>query len=451
MAKSKSNGWRQRDRKVLWHPFTQHQAWEEEDFPVIESAEGVYLVDMDGNRFLDGVSSLWCNIHGHRKKQIDQAIQKQLEKVAHTTFLGLSHPVAIELAENLVKIAPEGLSRVFYSDNGSTAVEVALKMAFQYWQQVGLPQKVKFITCAEGYHGDTLGAVGVSGIDAFHQRFKQLLFQTIRVPTTYAYRCEKSTLLEECGKHCIEEIEGILKTHGHEVAALVIEPLMQGAGGMILQPPGYLTSLRFLCDKYNVLLIADEVMTGFGRTGKMFACEHEGITPDLMAVSKGLSGGYLPLAATLSTEKIYEAFLGDFSDHKTFSHGHTFTANPLACAAALASLKAMQREKVIDKLKTKVHWFGNALQEFYKIPQVGDIRIIGLAAGIELVQDPETKEPYPAELRMGNRVALEARSRGAIIRPLGDVVVLMPPLGIPMNDFKKLVQIVMESIESVVR
>ncbi len=451
MAKSKSEGWRERDRKVLWHPFTQQQAWEEEDFPVIESAEGVYLVDIEGNRYIDGVSSLWCNVHGHGKKQIDDAIRAQLEKMAHSTFLGLSHPSAIELAEMLFAVSPGGLDRVFFSDDGSTAVEVALKMAFQYWQELGLHQKVKFITCTGGYHGDTLGAVGVSGIDQFHRRFKQLLFQTIRAPTTYAYRCEKTPLLEECGKHCIEEIEGILKTHGHEVAALVIEPLMQGAGGMILQPPGYLTSLRYLCDRYNVLLVADEVMTGFGRTGKMFACEHENVTPDLMAVSKGLSGGTLPIAATLATGKIYDAFLGTVSEQKAFLHGHTFTANPLACAAAIASLKAMQKDRVLEKMRTKVHWFGNALQEFYKIPQVGDIRIIGLAAGIELVRDPTTREPFPPELRMGHRVALEARSRGAIIRPLGDVIVLMPPLAIPMNDFKKLVRIVRESIEAAVR
>ena len=447
MVKSKSDGWRERDRKVLWHPFTQQQAWEEESFPVIESGDGVHLVDVDGTRYLDGVSSLWCNVHGHKKKQIDQAIQKQLEKMAHATFLGLSHPPAIELAEKLVDIAPKGLTRVFFSDNGSTAVEVALKMAFQYWQQLGRHQKVKFITCAGGYHGDPLGAVGVGGLDLFHSTFKQLLFQTIRFPNTYAYRCERTSVLEECGEHVIEEVEGILKTHGHEVAALIIEPIMQGAGGMILQPPGFLTSLRTLCDKYNVLLIADEVMTGFGRTGKMFACDHEKVTPDLMALSKGLSGGYLPLAATLATGKIYDAFLGDSSEQKAFFHGHTFTANPLSCAAALASLKAMERDKVLEKMNPKVHWFGNALQEFYKIRQVGDIRMIGMAAGIELVQDGATKEPFPPEMRMGHRVAEEARARGAIIRPLGDVVVLMPPLAISMNDFKRLVRIVQESIE----
>lgn len=450
MKAPRSPAWRDRDRKVLWHPFTQQKGWMEDDFPVLERGQGAWLIDVDGKKYLDGVSSLWCNIHGHRRRELDAALAAQSKKLAHATFLGVSNPPAIELAEKLLQIAPKGLARVFYSDNGSTAVEVALKMAYQYWQLQGSPQKVKFISLSEGYHGDTIGAMSVGGIELFHGRFKPLLFQTIKAPTTYSYRCSKAQTLEDCGKHCIEEIEGILKTHAREVAGLIVEPLIQGAGGMIVQPPGFLTSLRYLCDKYNVLLIADEVMTGFGRTGRMFACEHEGVTPDLLAISKGLTGGYLPLAATLSTEKIYQAFLGERVERKTFYHGHTYTGNPLACAVALAAIKIFEKEKTLEKLRPKVHWLANAMQDFYEIPQVGDIRLCGFVVGIELVQDPEKRVPYPLEKAVGHRVAVEARKRGAILRPLGDVVVLMPPLSISMPDLRKLTGIALESIRAAV-
>jgi adenosylmethionine-8-amino-7-oxononanoate transaminase len=448
--KSESESWRERDRKVLWHPFTPQRLWAEEDFPVIAEGRGATLVDVDGRRYLDGVSSLWCNLHGHARREINQALKKQLDRVAHATFLGLSNPPAIELAERLVGLAPKGLTRVFYSDNGSTAVEVALKMAFQYWHQNGQPARTKFITLDAGYHGDTLGAVSLGGIDAFHGLFKPLLFPTIKAPTTYSYRCEKAGSLAECGKHCIQDIEAILKTHHREVAGLVVEPLVQGAGGMIVQPPGFLTGLRHLCDKYGVFLIADEVMTGFGRTGRMFACEHEGVTPDFLALSKGLTGGYLPLAATLTTEKVYKGFLGDPKERRTFTHGHTFTGNPLACAAALASLRIFERDPVIEKVRKKAHLLGNLLQDFYMIDQVGDIRLCGLIAGMELVADPAKKKPYPPEARMGHRVAAEARKRGAILRPLGDVVVLMPPLSITEAELEKLVSIAVEAVKAAV-
>jgi adenosylmethionine---8-amino-7-oxononanoate aminotransferase len=441
----KSEAWRARDRKVLWHPFTQQKLWMDEDFPVIVSGKGATLTDADGRDYLDGVSSLWCNIHGHARREINAAMKQQLDQVAHATFLGLTNPPAIELGEKLVEIAPKGLTRVFYSDNGSTAVEVALKMAFQYWQQNGRPDRTKFVTLDAGYHGDTMGAVSLGGIDLFHGVFKPLLFRTIRGPATYAYRCDRAKSIEECGKHCLEDIEAILKTHAREIAALVIEPLIQGAGGMITQPPGFVKALRALCDKYEVFLIADEVMTGFGRTGRMFACELEGVTPDFMAVSKGLTGGYLPLAATLTTEKIYEGFLGEFKDRRVFYHGHTYTGNPLACAGAVAALKLFEKDKVIEKTRKKIHLMGNLLQEFYTIDQVGDIRTCGLMAGIELVKNPETKEPFPFDLRMGHRVTLEARKRGAIIRPLGDVLVLMPPLAITEKELESLVAAMAES------
>jgi len=444
----KSEAWRARDRKVLWHPFTQQKLWMEEEFPVIARGKGATLIDADGRKYIDGVSSLWCNVHGHARREINAAMKKQLDLVAHATFLGLTNPAAIELGEKLVGIAPKGLTRVFYSDNGSTAVEVALKMAFQYWQQNGRPDRTKFVTLDAGYHGDTMGAMSLGGIELFHGVYKPLLFRTIRGPATYAYRCDRATTLQECGKHCLEDLEAILRTHSREIAALVVEPLLQGAGGMITQPPGFVKSLRALCDKYDTFLIADEVLTGFGRTGRMFACELEEVTPDFMAVSKGLTGGYLPLAATLTTEKVYSGFLGDFKDRRTFYHGHTYTGNPLACAAALAAIAIFERDKVLEKTRKKIHLMGNLLQDFYTIDQVGDIRTCGLMAGIELVKDPATKEPFPAELRMGHRVTLEARKRGVIARPLGDVLVLMPPLAITDAELEKLVAVLVESTKA---
>ena len=450
MPSRRSESWRARDRKVLWHPFTQQKLWMDEEFPVIVGGKGSHLIDADGKKYLDGSSSLWCNLHGHARREINQAMKKQLDRIAHATFLGLTNPPAIELAEKLVEIAPKGLTRVFYSDNGSTAVEVALKMAFQYWQQNGQPARTKFVTLDAAYHGDTVGAVSVGGIELFHGVFKPLLFRTIKAPATYAYRCDRARTLEECGQHTIVEIEGILKTHAREVAALVVEPLIQGAGGMITQPRGFVTGLRHLCDKYGVLMIADEVMTGFGRTGRMFACEHEGVTPDLMAVSKGITGGYLPLAATLATEKIYKGFLGELKDARTFFHGHTYTGNPLACAAALASLEIFRKEDLLDRVGKRIHRFGNLLQDLYLIPQVGDIRTVGLIAGIELVADPEKRTPYPPEARTGHRVILEARKRGAILRPLGDTIVLMPPLSITEKELAMLVRITVDSVTAVV-
>lgn len=444
----KSEAWRARDRKVLWHPFTQQKLWMDEDFPVITAGKGATLIDADGRKYLDGVSSLWCNIHGHARREINAAMKKQLDRVSHATFLGVTNPPAIELGEKLVELAPKGLSRVFYSDNGSTAVEVALKMAFQYWHQNGRPDRTKFVTLDAGYHGDTTGAMSLGGIELFHGVYKPLLFRTIRGPSTYAYRCDRAKTLAECGKHCLEDLESILKSHAHELAALVVEPLIQGAGGMITQPPGFVKGLRRLCDRYDVFLIADEVLTGFGRLGRMFACEIEEVTPDFMAVSKGLTGGYLPLAATLTTEKIYAGFLGDFKDRRTFYHGHTYTGNPLACAAALAAIGIFERDRTLEKTRTKIHSLGNLLQDFYAIDEVGDIRTCGLIAGIELVKNPATKESFDPSLRMGHRVTLEARRRGVIVRPLGDTLVLMPPLAISESELERLVGVLVASTKT---
>jgi adenosylmethionine---8-amino-7-oxononanoate aminotransferase len=430
------------DHTYLWHPFTQMKEWEQEDPVIIERGKGSYLIDTKGRRYLDGTSSIWVNLHGHRHPALDKALRTQLEKVAHSTLLGLSNPPAIELARELVRIAPKGLTRVFYSDDGSTAVEVALKMAVQYWQQrkPRIGPKHLFVNLTGAYHGDTVGAMSVGNIDLFHQRFRPLLFSALKVEVPRA-RTSPSSLLAN-----LQSIERLFKRRHKEIAGLIVEPLVQAAAGIIVAPSGYLRGIRHLCSRYNVLLIADEVATGFGRTGKMFACQHEGVTPDLMALSKGLTGGYMPLAATLATEEIYQAFLGEYRDWKTFFHGHSYTGNPLGCAVALASLDVFRREHTLKHLQPKIKTLTRLLKPLADHPHIGDIRQCGFMAGIELVKDRSTREPYPLEGRIGHRVAMEARRRGLLLRPIGNVIVLMPPLVTSLKDLNQIIQTVHHSI-----
>jgi adenosylmethionine-8-amino-7-oxononanoate aminotransferase len=438
------------DRRFVWHPFTQMREWEQQSPLIIEQAQGSYLYDTAGRKYLDGVSSIWLTVHGHRHPALDRAIQRQLRKAAHTTLLGLSHPAAIELARELVRIAPRGLTRVFYSDDGSTAMEVALKMALQYWRQrkPSAGPKRTFLHLQLGYHGDTIGAMSVGGLALFQERFRPLLFPTLTAEPPYCYRCPLKLTHPACRMACVDPIERILKKKHCDLAGLVIEPLVQAAAGMITAPPGYLRRIRQLCTKYDVLLIADEVATGFGRTGRMFACEHEGVTPDLMAVSKGLTGGYLPLAATLTTEKIYRAFLGRYDEWKTFFHGHSYTGNPLGCAVALANLETFRKERTLARLAPKIVLFARLLRALGRLAHVGDIRQRGFMAGIELVRDRIARTPYPLKARMGHRVAMEARRRGLIIRPLGNVVVLMPPLSTTESELTRLVRVIHEAIRA---
>ena len=406
------------DRRVLWHPFTQQQGWLAEDFPVIERADGTTLYDTEGNAYLDGISSLWCTVHGHRHPAIDMAIKDQLDRVAHSTMLGLRHEPAIRLAERLVALAPEGLTRVFYSDNGSTACEIALKMAYQWWHQRGEPDRTAFVCLRDSYHGDTIGSVSVGGIDLFHSRYRPLLFE--------AWPAEPGDPAH---------LRALLAENGSRVAAVIVEPLVQGAAGMLVHPAGYLRAVRELCDAFGVLLICDEVATGFGRTGTMFACEQEDVRPDLLCLAKGLTGGYLPLAATLATERVYEGFLGAHEEFRTFFHGHTYTGNPLACAAALASLAVFEQERVLERLQPKIALLGDLLAEHVEpLPPVADVRRRGFMTGIQLAG-------FAVAARMGHQVTLEARARGAIVRPLGDTVVLMPPLSIAPAELRRLVEI----------
>jgi adenosylmethionine-8-amino-7-oxononanoate aminotransferase len=424
------------------------QEWEQAEPLIIERGKGSYLIDTEGTKYLDGTSSIWVNLHGHRHPALDRALKKQLDKIAHSTLLGLSSPPAIELAHALIRIAPKGLARVFYSDNGSTAVEVALKMAVQYWQQrhPKAGPKNTFLHLKLAYHGDTIGAVSVGGIELFHSRFKPLLFPTIEAEPPYCYRCPLNLTYPSCGMACIDPIEQILRTRHRELAGFVIEPLIQSAAGMITQPPGYLKRLRELCTQYNVLLIADEVATGFGRTGTMFACRHESVTPDLMAISKGLTGGYMPLAATLTTEELYKAFLGKYEEFKTFFHGHSYAGNPLGCAVALANLQVFRTETTLAKLSPKIRVLALFLRPLAQLEQVGEIRRRGFMVGIELVRDRATKTAYPLAVRIGHRVAIEARRRGLLLRPIGNVIVLMPPLSVTLTELQRMVSIIRQSI-----
>jgi adenosylmethionine-8-amino-7-oxononanoate aminotransferase len=439
------------DQRLIWHPFTQMRDYAGAKPLIIEEGKGCFLKDIEGRWYLDGVSSLWTNVHGHRKVKLDQALKDQTDRLAHSTLLGLSHVPAIRLAEKLIQIAPKGLTKVFYSDNGSTAVEIAVKMAFQYHQQSpkGSRDKKKFIRLTNAYHGDTIGSVSVGGIDLFHSVYHDLLFSSYIAEAPYCYRCARAKSYPSCRFDCLNSVEDILKGKSQEIAALVIEPLVQGAGGILVHPEGYLKGIRELCTRYSVFMIADEVAVGFGKTGKMFACEHEAIVPDLMALAKGITGGYLPLAATLVTDEIYEGFLGEYAEFKTFFHGHTFTGNPLACAVALANLAVFEEEQVLYVLQEKIAFLEQCLEPFVELSQVGDVRQCGIMVGIELVADKETRESYAPEKRIGHRVILEARKRGVIIRPLSDVIVLMPPLSISKEEIELLCRVTFESIRAV--
>ncbi|MHC5061562.1 MAG: adenosylmethionine--8-amino-7-oxononanoate transaminase, partial [Planctomycetota bacterium] len=333
------------DKQYVWHPFTQMTDWLATEPVIIDSGDDFFLVDTEGNKYIDGVSSLWCNVHGHRVKKIDNAISAQLEKIGHSTLLGLGQTRSIELAEKLVQISPSNLQKVFYSDSGATSVEIAIKMAYQFWQNTGQKNRTKFIALQNSYHGDTIGSVSVGGIKLFHGIFERLLFETSFVPGPHPYRFDGTA--RSCADKSLGEIESLLKKHAGQIAAVIVEPLVQGAAGIIVHPEGFLGGVRRLTEQCDVLLIADEVATGFARTGKMFACEHENVQPDIMCLGKGITGGYLPLAATLTTQKIFDAFCGKVSEHKTFYHGHTYTGNALGCAAALASLELFEENKLL--------------------------------------------------------------------------------------------------------
>ena len=448
-----------KDKQNIWHPFTQMADWLNND-PceplIIDKAEGSYLYDIDGKKYLDGVSSLWVTLLGHRNRKIDEAVKTQINKVVHTTFLGLTHRPAIDLSEKLLKILPKNLTKIFYSDNGSTSVEAALKMAYQYWQFKG-EERTSFLSLKNAYHGDTVGAVSVGGTDLFHSRFKSLLFKNYFAQSPYCYRCphlcqgdigfdtvskagsfKQHCKIMGCKGQCIKEAEDILAENNKNIAAAIIEPLNQAAAGMIVMPKGYLKEYAALCKKYKIPLICDEVATGFGRTGKMFAVEHEGVTPDFICLSKGITGGYLPLAVTATTNKIYNAFLGKYEEFKTFFHGHSYTANPLACAAANATLDIMKRNKILQKLQPKIKHFQKELCFLAKHRKVGNIRHCGVMAGIEIVENKKTGKPYDCKLKTGAKICAKMRKDGIIIRNLGDTLVLFLHLTMTKKEISKI-------------
>jgi adenosylmethionine---8-amino-7-oxononanoate aminotransferase len=435
------------DKQYLWHPFTQQKSWEAEEQIIIEQAQGCYLIDTAGHRYLDGVSSLWANIHGHQHPTINAAIKNQLDKVAHTTMLGLTHPNAIELGKRLVQLAPGKLSRVFYSDTGAAAMEIALKIAYQYWSQAQVPQPQRrfFLSLCNSYHGDTVGAMSIGGIDVYRHAYTSLFFSTIQVPN-YTCTCGMQPACHTSGMPCLDEIERVVSEHAHELVALVVEPLFQGASGIHVYPRGYTRSMWKIAKKYGLLFIVDEVATGFGRTGMMFACEQEGIEPDIMGLAKGITGGYLPLAATLTTEEIYEAFLGESTEGRTFYHGHTYTGNPVACAAALASLDVFEQEHILERLQPRIKQLTEGLERLRSLSLVADIRQCGFVAGIELAPNKDLQTPFPVEKKVGIRVIKEARKRGVMLRPLSDVLVIMPPLVISEQELAVILDVVRDAI-----
>jgi len=419
-----------RDRTHLWHPYTQ-MLTRPDPIPIVRG-EGVYLYTEDGRRLLDGTSSWWVNIHGHSHPRLNEALAAQARVLEHVVFANCTHAPAVELAERLLRVAPAGLSRVFYSDNGSTAVEVALKLALQYWANRGEPSRRTFITLHHAYHGDTVGAMSASEDSVFTRPFTSMLFNVARAHAPYCYRCPVGLERSSCHIECLAGIadtstlEQQLEQHGESAAAVLVEPMLQGAGGMIVWPPEFLAGVRHLCDRFGTLLIADEVLTGFGRTGRMFACEHAAVRPDIMCLSKALTGGYMPLGATLTTETVYDAFLSE-DRTRTFFHGHSFTANPLACAVAAASLDLFHETNRLESVRALERWLHDGLDSLRTLPIVGEVRVIGGVGIIELVTDRVTKSASGYLDQMGPRLTAAFLDRGLLLRPLGNVLYFMPP------------------------
>jgi len=434
-------------QKHMWLPFTQMKDYEEAPL-IIESGEGVRLRDIHGNEYLDGYSSLWLNVHGHRRPEIDEAIKGQLEQIAHSTLLGATNVPSIQLAEKLIQITPEGLSRVFYSDSGAESVEIAIKMAYQYWQNKGTKQKTKFVTLSNGYHGDTVGAISVGSIDIYHRVYSALMFNSFTVPfpsASWHPSGNERTAKEES----LAAMRTLFEEKHGQIAGLIVESMVQGAAGMHIMPAGYLKELEHLCREFNILFIVDEVATGFGRTGKMFAVEHEGVSPDIMTIAKGITGGYLPIAATLTTEEIYEAFYGDYTEMKTFFHGHSYTGNQLGCAAALANLAIFEKEGLVQQAARKAEYIKNLLVEINELPHVGEIRQLGLMCGIEIVKDKAKKEFFLSEERTAYRTTLRMRELGLLTRPLSDVIVFMPPLASSYEELAEMAAIMKRAIAEI--
>ncbi len=437
------------DRDHVWHPCTQQKDHETQPPIPIVRGEGVYLVDVDGNRYIDGVSSWWVNLLGHNNSRLNNALQEQAGRIAHHIFAGFTHEPAVELATRLCALAPGKLNKVFFADNGSSAVEVALKMSFQYWQQMGIPQKTRFLSVSEAYHGETLGALSVGGCDLYREVYQPLLLQGYQVQGPDCYRCPYGLHRDTCDAECFEHMERLVAREHEQIAAVIIEPLIQGAAGMRIYPPVYLRKLRALCDDFALHYIADEIAVGFGRTGKMFANEHAGTAPDLMCLSKGITGGYLPLSVTLATDEIYRAFYDDYASMKAFLHSHSYTGNPLACAVAVEVLNIFEQERILEGLAPKMAFLEGQAGRFEALSHVGEFRRCGMVAAVEMVQEKGGKTPFPWQERRGLEVYRRALKKGALLRPLGNVIYFMPPLTIGGGELERLVDIAWETIAEV--
>ncbi|MDP3730596.1 MAG: adenosylmethionine--8-amino-7-oxononanoate transaminase [Candidatus Omnitrophota bacterium] len=420
--------WIEKDLQYIWHPYTQMKDCEKTPPILIERAKGIKLYDDKGNFYYDTISSWWCNIHGHNRSEINKAIKKQLSSMGHIMFAGFTHKGAILLAERVLSIVPGNLAKVFFSDDGSTAVETALKMSFQYWQNTGKRHRTKFVSLDHGYHGDTIGAMSVGGVGLFNKVFEKLFFKSFKVPSPYCYRCPMGKEKDSCSLECIVPLETLLKSRGREIAAIILEPLVMAAGGMIVYPKEYLARAAAICANYGIHLILDEVATGFGRTGKMFACDHIKIKPDFLCLSKGITAGHLPLGLTITTDNIYKAFYADYHKMKTFYSGHTYTANPIACSCALASLDIFEKERTLDKISEITPVLHDGLERFRSLPLVGDVRYIGMIGAIELVKNKKTKEGFGLRKRIGLEIYKKGLKRSLILRPLGGIIYLFLPL-----------------------
>lgn len=430
------DNWLKKDLKYNWHPYTQMKDCEVLPPILIEKARGIKLYDCNNKFYYDTISSWWCNVHGHNHPRIKNAIKKQLDSLEHVLFAGFTHKPAILLAEKLISIAPDKLTKVFFSDNGSTAVEVALKMSFQYWSNIGVNGKTKYVSLDMGYHGDTIGTMSVSGVDLFNKVFSPLFFPSFKVPSPYCYRCPMGKDRKACGIDCVIPLERLLQKKSTQIAAIVIEPLIMGSGGMIVYPKEYLERVDKLAKRFNIHLIIDEVAAGFGRTGRMFASDFCDIHPDFMCLSKGITSGYLPLGVTLTTDKVYKAFYADYKEKKTFFHGHTYTANPISCAAGLASLEVFEDERTLERVNKLMPLFHQRLQQFKRLDFVGDVRYLGLIGALELVKDKKTKKAFSFEERIGLEIYKRGLKNNLILRPLGSIIYFFLPLCIKKTELE---------------
>lgn len=442
--------WQKEDLKYIWHPCSQMKDYEELPPIIIEKGSGVHLTDINGKDYIDIVSSWWCNLLGHCNPKINESIKNQLDDLEHVIFANFSHKPVIKLCQGLSEIIPKGLTKFNFSDNGSASVECALKMAFQYHYQTGHSEKTRFMCLSDGYHGETVGALSVGTLDLYAKIYKPMLMDAVRIEAPDCYRCPYGKCRDCCNCECFEKAEQAFAEHGGETAGMIVEPLLQGSAGMRIYPPLYLKKLRKLCDEYNVLLIADEIATGFGRTGKMFAFDHAGVSPDIMCISKGLTGGYMPMAVTITTDKIYDAFYSDYNEGKAFMHSHTYSGNPLGCSAALAVLDILKNDHILEKARETAVYLNNALNDAiggYK--NVGEIRHIGLINAIELVKDKKAKKGFDSEKRVGYQIYKKALDKGLILRPLGNVLYFNPPLIIEKDDIDKAIDICVSSMNEI--